>query len=101
MKSYTVNSENSACRVVRFQAMLNQGQLGTGRDAVVIAEMAQSTFKHRIDGRRSAEDYGKTWRLLTAEEEPIFLWRCNILPRSGWLQTPEDVRLGIVAYYLG
>ena len=47
-------------------------------------------------GRRSAEDYGKTRRLLTAEEESTLLWRCDILQRSGWSQTPEDVR--ILAY---
>ena len=39
-----------------------------------------------------SEDYGKTRRLLTAEEESILLWRCEILQRSGWLQTPADVR---------
>ena len=61
------------------------------RDAAVIAEMALSTFKHRMAGRRSAEDYGKTWRLLTVVEESILLWKCEILQPSGWLQTPEDV----------
>ena len=39
--------------------MFNQGQLGTRRDVAMIAEMAESTFKHRIDGRRSAEDYSR------------------------------------------
>ena len=66
------DSENSASQAVRFQdaqAMLNQGQLVTRRDAAVVAEMAESTFKHRMVGRRSAEDYVRTWRLLTAEEE--------------------------------
>ena len=48
------------------------------RDAAEITEMALSTYKHRIAGRRSAEDYGKTRRLLTAEEESILLWKCDI-----------------------
>ena len=72
--------------------MFSQGQRGR-KDAAIIAEMAEPTFKHRIDGRRSAEDYGKTRRLLTAEEESILLWRYDILQRSGWLQTPEYVRI--------
>ena len=44
-------------------------------------------------GRRSADDYGKTRRLLTAEEESILIWRCDVLQRSGWSQTLEDVRI--------
>ena len=95
-----MNSENSesesASQAVRFQdaqAMFNQGQLVTRRDAAAVAEMAESTFKHRLAGRRSAEEYGKTRRLLTAEEESILLWRCDILQRSGWLQTPKDIRI--------
>ena len=60
-----MNSENpeSAPQAVRFQdaqAMYNQGQLETKKDAAVIAEMTESTFRHRMAGRRSAEDYGKT-----------------------------------------
>ena len=43
------------------------------RDAAVIAEMAPSTFTHRMAGRRLAEDYGKTRRLLAVEEESILL----------------------------
>ena len=54
--------------------------------------MAPSTFTHRMAGRRSAEDYSKTRRLLTAEEESILLWRREILQCSGWLQTPADIR---------
>ena len=70
--------------------MYYQGQLGRRKDAAVIAEMAPS---HRMAGRRSADDYGKTRRLLTAEEESILIWRCDVLQRSGWSQTPEDVRI--------
>ena len=94
--SNTMNSENSAPQAVRFQdaqALFNQGQHGTRGDAATIAEMAVSTFRHRMAGRRSAEDYGKTQRLLTTDEESILLWRCDILQRSGWPQTPEDVRI--------
>ena len=43
-------------------------------------------------GRQSAEDYGKTRQLLTAEAESILLCRCKILQCSCWLQTPADVR---------
>ena len=91
-----MNSENSAPQAVRFQdaqAMFNQGQFGTRGDAATIADMAVSTFRHHMAGRRSAEDYGKTRRLLTTEEESILLWRCEILQRSGWSQTPEDLRI--------
>ena len=91
-----MNSENSAHQAVRFQdaqAMYYQGQLGRRKDAAVIAEMALSTFTHRVAGRRSAEDYGKTRRLLTAEEESILILRCDVLQRSGWSQTPEDVQI--------
>ena len=95
-----MNSENSesesASQAVRFQdaqAMFNQGQLVTRRYAAAVAEMAESTFKYRLAGRRLAEEYGKTRRLLTAEEESILLWRCDILQLSGWLQTPKDVRI--------
>ena len=89
-------TRNSAPQAVRFQdaqAMYNQGQLKTRSDAAVIAEMAVSTFKHRMTGRRSAEGYDKSRRLLAAEEESILLWRCDILQYSGWLQAPEDVRV--------
>ena len=91
--SNTMNSENSASQAVRFQdaqVMFNQGQLETRGDTAVIAEMSASIFKHRMAGRRSAEGYGKTRRLLTAEKVPILPWRCDILQRSGWLQTLED-----------
>ena len=90
-----MNSEISASQVVRFQdaqAMSSQKQLGMRGDAAAIAEMPVSTFRHRMAGRRSAEDYGKTRRLLTAEEES-FCCGDETLQRSGWLQTPEDVRV--------
>ena len=101
--SNTMNSENpqseSAARVpqaIRFQdaqAMYNQRQLKTKKDATVIAEMKESTFRHRMAGRRSHEDYSITQRRLPAEEESIVLWRCEILQRAGWLQTPKDARI--------
>ena len=77
-----MNSENSAAhqavRLQDAQEMYYQGQLGRQKDAAVIAQMALSTFIHRMAGRRSAEDYGKTRRLLTAEES-ILIWRCDLL----------------------
>ena len=85
-----MDNENSAHQVILFQdaqAMYYQGQLERQRDAAGIAEMALSTFTHRMAGRRSAEDYGKTRRLLTAEES-ILMWRCDVLQRSGWSQNP-------------
>ena len=75
-----MNSENSesesASQAVRFQdaqAMFNQGQLVTRRDAAVVAEMAETTFKHRLAGSSSAEEYGKTRLLLTAGGKSILL----------------------------
>ena len=71
-----MDNENSAHQAVRFQdaqAMYYQGPFGQRRDAAVIVEMAPSTFTHRMAGRQSAEDCGETRRLLTAEEESIFL----------------------------
>ena len=47
------------------------------------------TPKHRLASRRSAKGYDKTQRLLTAGEESILLWRCDILQG---LQAPADVR---------
>ena len=96
MTSNTMNSENSASKVVVFQdapAMVNQGQLGTRAEATAIAEMPESTFNHGMAGRRSAEDYGKTRWLLTAEEESVLLCRYEILPLSGWSQASEDLRI--------
>ena len=57
-----MDNEDLAHRSVRFQdaqAMCHQGQFGQRRDAAVIAEMAPSTFTHRMAGRRSVEDYDK------------------------------------------
>ena len=90
-----MDNEDLAHRSVHFQdaqAMYHQGQFGQRRDAAVIAQMATSTFTHRMAGRQSAEDYGKIRRLLMTEEESILLWRCEILQCSSWLQTPADVR---------
>ena len=91
-----MNSENSAHQTVRLQAaqaMYSQGQLRRRKDAAVIAEVAPSTFTHRIAGRRSAEDYGKTRQLLAVGEGSVLVWGCGVLQRSGWSQTPEDVRI--------
>ena len=61
--SNTMNSENSAAhqavRLQDAQEMYYQGQIGRRKDAAVIAQMAPSTFIHRMAGWRSAEDYGK------------------------------------------
>ena len=68
-------------QAVRFQdaqAMYNQRRLETKRDAAAIAEMKESTFGYRMAGRRPAEDYAISQRRLTAEEESILLWRCDI-----------------------
>ena len=98
--SNTMNSENSQSesvpQAIRFQdaqAMYNQRRIQTKKDAAVIAEMKESTFRHRMAGRRSHEDYSITQRRLTAEEESIVLWRCDTLQRAGWLQTPKDARI--------
>ena len=85
--SNTIDNENSVPQAVRFQdaqAIYNQGQLETKKAAAGVAGVEASTFKHRTLGRRSAEDYDQTRRLLTAEES-ILLWRCDILQRAGWL----------------
>ena len=58
--------EKSTSQAARFQdtqAMFNQSQLGTRGDAAIIAQMAVSTFRRRMAGWRSAEDYSKTRRL--------------------------------------
>ena len=60
-------------------------------DAAVDAEVSRSTFTHRMAGRRSGEDYGKTPRLLIAEEVSILMWGCVVLKRPGWSQAPEDL----------
>ena len=97
MNSENPNSEPARdLRAVRFQdaqAIYNIKQVKSKADAAVIAEMPETTFRQRMAGRRSAEDYGKTKRLLTAEEESVLLWRCEILQRAGWLQTPKDARI--------
>ena len=90
-----MDKEDLAHRSVRFQdaqAMYHQGQFSQRKDAAVIVQMAPSTFTHRMAGWQSAEDYGKTRRLLTTEEESILQWRCELLQYSGWLQTPANVR---------
>ena len=88
-----MNSENSAHQAVRFQdaqAMYYQGQLGRRKDAAVIAEMAPHIEWPVGDQRRTT---AKTRRLLTAEEESILIWRCDVLQCPGWSQAPEDVRI--------
>ena len=95
-----MNNENSQSESVPqailfqdSQAMCNQRRLKTKKDAAVIAEMKESTFRHRMAGRRSHEDYPIIQQHLTVEEESIVLWRCDILQRAGWLQPPKDVRI--------
>ena len=79
-----MNSKKSAYQAVLFQyaqSMCYQGQLERGRDAAAIAEVALSTCKHRMSGRRSAEDYDKTRRLLNGGRgiafgvEMVTLWK--------------------------
>lgn len=80
---------------VRFQEameMYRSGRDPRKEDAAVVAEMRVSTFVHCSLGRRSAEDYSKSRRLLTAEEEEVIIWRCEILQRTGFPQTTQDVR---------
>ena len=55
------------------------------------AEMKESTFVHRNNGRRSAADYQKSQWLLTEEEEDVLVWRCEVLQRAGFAQTPQDI----------
>jgi hypothetical protein len=59
------------------------------KDAAACAEMKTSTFVHRSNGRRSAADYHKSRRLLTEEEEDVLVWRCEVLQRAGFAQTPK------------
>ena len=77
MNSENPNSEPARdLRAVRFQdaqAIYNMGQVKSKADAAAIAEMPETTFRQRMAGRRSTEDYGKTKRLLTAEEESVLL----------------------------
>jgi len=78
---------------VRFQEALDmhrEGVISTKRDAAVVAEMARSTFVHRAQGRRSAEDYHKSRQLLKAEEEEILIRYCDILRRTGFPQSVKD-----------
>jgi len=64
--------------------------ISTKSGAVVVAEMPRSTFVHRVQGRRSAEDYHKSCRLLKEEEEEIWIWYCDILQRTGFPQSLND-----------
>jgi hypothetical protein len=45
---------------------------------------------HRVQGRRSAEDYHKSRQLLNAEEEEVLIWYCDILQRTGFPQNVKD-----------
>ena len=92
--SNTMDNENSVPLAVRFQdaqAIYNQGQLKTKKVVVGVVEMKVSTFMHCTLDQRSAEDYGKTRQLLTAEEVSFLLWKYDILQHAGWLQTLKDV----------
>ena len=61
------------------------------KDAVVCAEMQESTFVRRSNGRQSAADHQKSLRLLTEEEEDVLVWRCEVLQHAGFTQTPKDI----------
>jgi len=79
---------------VRFQdafGMYREGITSTKSGAAVVAEMKESTFVHLSLGRRAAEDYYKSQRLLKVEEEEILIWRCDILQRAGFPQSIKDV----------
>jgi hypothetical protein len=71
--------------------MYREGIISTKSGAAVVAEMKETTFVYRTLGRRSAEDYHKSRRLLKEEEEEILIWRCDILQRAGFPQTVKDV----------
>jgi len=67
---------------IRFQEVLEmhrEGIISRKSGAAVVAEMPRSTLVHRVQGRRSAEDYHKSRRLLKEEKEEILIWYCNIL----------------------
>lgn len=77
-------SDGAVPECVRFQealAMYRERIVPTKSDASVVAEMQPSTFVHRSLGRRSAEDFYKSRRLLSPEEEDIVMWRCEVLQR--------------------
>jgi len=86
------NETVPAC--VRFQEALEmhrEGIISTKSGAAVVAEMPRSTFVYRVQGRRSAEDYHKSCRLLKEEEEEILIWYCDILQRTGFPQSVKDM----------
>ena len=60
------------------------------KDATVCAEIKQSTFVHRSNGKQSTADYQKSRRLLI--EEDVLAWRCEVLQRARSAQTPNGIR---------
>jgi predicted HTH domain antitoxin len=48
-----------AVRVEWAKEALRTGEVSTKKAAARIAEMPESTFKHRLLGRRTREEYGK------------------------------------------
>ena len=92
-----MNSESPTDTIpepIRFQdamQMYREHIVLRKKDAATCAEMKTSTFVHRSIGRRSATDFHKSRRLLTEEEEDVLVWRCEVLQRAGFAQTPKDI----------
>ena len=86
-------SNETVPECVRFQEALEmhwEGIISTKSGAAVVAEMPRSTFVHRVQDRRSAEDYHKSRRLLKEEEEEILIWYCDIHQRTRFPQSVKD-----------
>ena len=49
-----------------------------------------TTFVHRSNGRQLAADHQKSQQLLTEGEDDVLVWRCEVLQRAGFAQTPKD-----------
>ena len=87
-------SGGSLPECVRFQEafeMYREGIIPNKSGAAIVAEMKRTTFGYRTRGRRSAEDYHKSRRLLKEEEEQLLIWQCDILQRTGFPLSVKDV----------
>ena len=60
-------------------------------DAAVCAEMKESIFVHRSNGRQSAAYHQKSGQFLTEEEEDVLVWRYKVLQHAGFAQTLKDI----------
>ena len=72
---------------VRFAAAvkaLEEGKVANKVEAARYAEMNYSTFKHRMQERRTVAQAARAQQKLTPEEETMVLWRCEILKRMGF-----------------